>query len=189
MTTQIKFIIFIAAVVVIIGGFGVYSALKPQAPSKLDGFAQGIKASGAEFYGAFWCPHCQEQKAEFGTSEKYLPYVECSNPDQSQTQICIDKKIESYPSWTFKDGITLTSKDAPTVCDIAKQGVVPQGICQNAQSQYVKTWVFPGLGFSIKSPADPIKNGDVWQFPVDAMTTGKLPLEFLAQQTKVVLPQ
>ena len=189
MNKQTKFIIFIVSIIIIIGGIGAYFALKPQAPGKLDGFAQAIKASGAEFYGAFWCPHCQEQKAEFGTSEKYLPYVECSNPDQSQTQICIDKKIESYPSWTFKDGITITSKDTPTICEVAKQGVTPQGVCQNAESQYFRTWIFSGLGFSIKSPTDPIKNGDVWQFPSDAMTTGKLPLEVLAQEAKVTLPQ
>lgn len=189
MKTQVKFIIFIAVVILIVGGFGVYSVLKPQSPSKLDGFAQGIKASGAEFYGAFWCPHCQEQKAEFGTSAKYLPYVECSKPDNSQTQICIDKKIESYPSWTFKDGITITSKDSPTVCEVAKEGVSQTGLCQGSQSQYFKTWIFPSLNFSIKSPTDPVKAGDVWQFASDAMATGKLPLEVLAQQTKVALPQ
>lgn len=110
MKTQLKFIIFIAAVVIIVGGFGLYQAFKPVPPSKLDGFAECLKTSGAEFYGAFWCPHCQEQKAEFGTSAKYLPYIECSNPDQSQTQICIDKKIESYPTWYFKDGTSQSGK-------------------------------------------------------------------------------
>ncbi|MCX6753767.1 MAG: hypothetical protein NTV03_01795 [Candidatus Nomurabacteria bacterium] len=68
MKTQVKFIIFIVAVVVLVGGFGVYSAFKSAPPSKLDGFAQCLKTGGAEFYGAFWCPHCQEQKAE-GTSQ------------------------------------------------------------------------------------------------------------------------
>ncbi len=110
MQTKTKFFIFIVLVVVIIGGFGVYKVLKPPAPSKLDEFAQCLKASGAKFYGAFWCPHCQEQKAEFGTSAQYLPYIECSNADNSQTQTCIDKKIESYPTWIFKDGSIQTGK-------------------------------------------------------------------------------
>jgi hypothetical protein len=189
MQKQTKFIVFIIAVILIIGGIGAYFSLKTQVPGKLDGFAQAIKASGAEFYGAFWCPHCQEQKALFGTSKKYLPYVECSNPDQSQTQICIDKKIESYPSWTFKDAINITSKENPTICEIAKEGVTQQGVCQNAESQYFKTWVFPSLGFSVKSPTDPVKNGDIWQFPSDAMVVGKLSLEFLAKESKVTLPQ
>lgn len=73
--------------------------------------AQCLKDSGAVFYGAFWCPHCQKQKAEFGLAESLLPYVECSTPDQrSQTPICIEKKIESYPTWEFKDGSRQTGE-------------------------------------------------------------------------------
>jgi thiol-disulfide isomerase/thioredoxin len=112
MQTKTKFIIFIVAVIIIVGGIGIYFATKPAPPSKLDGFAQCLKSSGALFYGAFWCPHCQEQKAEFGTSAEYLPYVECSKPDNSQTQICIDKKITGYPTWIFKDGTTLEGKQS-----------------------------------------------------------------------------
>jgi len=110
MQTKTKFIIFIALVVLIVGGYGIYSALKPLPPSKLDGFAQCLKASSAEFYGAFWCSHCNDQKEEFGSSKQYLPYVECSNPDNSQTQICVDKGIESYPTWIFADGTKQTGK-------------------------------------------------------------------------------
>ena len=101
-----KFIIFIVLVVLIVGGFGFFMNKSSIGPNKLDGFAQCLKTSGAEFYGAFWCPHCQAQKALFGSSKQYLPYVECSNTDNTQTQACIDKKIESYPTWIFKDGST-----------------------------------------------------------------------------------
>lgn len=74
-------------------------------PGELDGFAQCINESGAKFYGAFWCPHCNDQKALFGNSAKLLPYVECSTPDrQNQTQECIDAGIQSYPTWEFSDG-------------------------------------------------------------------------------------
>ena len=126
MQTKTKFIIFIVLVVIIIGGLGVYFATRPPKPSKLDGFAQCLKASGAEFYGAFWCPHCQEQKAEFGTSAEYLPYVECSNADNTQTQICIDKKIEGYPTWIFKDGTSLSGKQTLETLAQNTQRVLPQ---------------------------------------------------------------
>lgn len=77
----------------------------PKMPDKLDDFAKCVKDSGATFYGAFWCTHCQAQKADFGRSVQYLPYVECSAPDgQSQLQVCKDAQIESYPTWEFKDG-------------------------------------------------------------------------------------
>lgn len=74
--------------------------------------AQCLKDSGAVFYGAFWCPHCIRQKELFGKEGvAALAYVECATPDgNSQTQICRDKKIESYPTWEFKDGTRLTGE-------------------------------------------------------------------------------
>jgi thiol-disulfide isomerase/thioredoxin len=77
-------------------------------PGKYDQLAQCITDSGAKFYGAFWCPHCQAQKAMFGKSAKKLPYVECSTKDgKGQTQICIDQDIKSYPTWVLADGTRL----------------------------------------------------------------------------------
>jgi hypothetical protein len=79
--------------------------------SKFDSFAMCIKDSGAVFYGAFWCPHCQTQKKMFESAEQYLPYVECSTPDgKGQLKICQDKKITGYPTWIFKDGSQLSGE-------------------------------------------------------------------------------
>ena len=96
----------IAAVLLRSGG-----SSAPIEPGKYDAFATCLKDKGAVFYGAFWCSHCQSEKKLFGSSEKLLPYVECSLPSgQGQTQICIDKKIESYPTWTFSDGTQLNGE-------------------------------------------------------------------------------
>jgi len=104
MKTATYVILAIAAVL----GVYIYLQSIPPAPGMYDSFARCLTQSGAKFYGAFWCPHCAAQKAEFGDSEQYLPYVECSLPDESgQTQICIDNKIESYPTWVFPDGSRL----------------------------------------------------------------------------------
>lgn len=74
-------------------------------PNPLDGFAACLGEKGATFYGAFWCPHCAEQKKLFGTSTKLLPYTECSTPDsKGQTEACITAGIESYPTWEYADG-------------------------------------------------------------------------------------
>jgi len=104
------FVIFVVGVILFVGALGFFMNRNTTKSVNLDAFAQCLKASGAEFYGAFWCPHCQDQKKEFGSSAKYLPYIECSNADQTQTQICKDKKIESYPTWIFKDGTIQTGK-------------------------------------------------------------------------------
>ncbi|NVO03962.1 MAG: hypothetical protein HXX09_14800 [Bacteroidetes bacterium] len=188
MQTKTKFIIFIVLVVVIIGGLGTYFALKPQAPGKLDQFAQALSQK-AKFYGAFWCTHCQAQKAEFGSSKKYLPYVECSNPDNTQTQICKDNKIEGYPTWMFQDGVKITSKSAPLVCAIKTATSVEPDACAGRSSEYYQTWIFDGYNFSIKSPTAPVQEGDVWKFPSTAQVTGENPLNFLAEQIGFVLPQ
>ena len=123
---QTKFIIFIVILVLTVGGFGVYSGLKTQGPGKLDTFAKCINDSGAKFYGAFWCPHCQSQKELFGSSKQYLPYIECSNPDNSQTQICIDNKIEGYPTWIFKDGSELSGEVELATLATKTQCILPQ---------------------------------------------------------------
>ncbi|MFH1233413.1 MAG: hypothetical protein V1649_02055 [Patescibacteria group bacterium] len=83
----------------------------PPGPGKYDAFATCLKDKGAIFYGAFWCAHCQSQKKLFGSSQKFLPYVECSTADgQGQAQVCKNKKIENYPIWEFADGSRLNGE-------------------------------------------------------------------------------
>jgi hypothetical protein len=78
---------------------------------KYDAFATCLKDKGAIFYGAFWCPHCVNNKELFGSSKTLLPYVECSTPDgKDQTQICKDQKITGYPTWKFADGTELSGE-------------------------------------------------------------------------------
>lgn len=93
-------------IAVIIAAVGLYYAVvMARRPGKYDDFARCLTDKGAVFYGAFWCSHCQSQKAAFGKAVKYLKYVECSTPDrQDQTTICKEKKIEGYPTWEFADG-------------------------------------------------------------------------------------
>ena len=101
----------IAAAVVILGAVAYFTAVPSvSAPKATAAFAQCLKDQGATFYGAFWCPHCQAQKAMFAADAvEKLPYVECSTPDgNSQTPACIAAKIESYPTWVFKGGATTT---------------------------------------------------------------------------------
>lgn len=100
----------VIGVAVIIGLIILQSASNKAAnrPGQYDSLASCIAESGAIFYGAFWCPHCNNQKKAFGKSEALLPYVECSTPDgNGQTQACIDAGIQSYPTWILADGTKL----------------------------------------------------------------------------------
>lgn len=97
-----KYLIIILIAIAGVFGAGWYAYSRP---APLDGFTQCLGEKGATFYGAFWCPHCQNQKKLFGRSERLLPYVECSTPDgRSQLPRCAGQKIEGYPTWEFKDG-------------------------------------------------------------------------------------
>jgi thiol-disulfide isomerase/thioredoxin len=103
--------IFGIIIVLIIGGLVSLLVIEAKKPGKYDKLAQCIADSGAKFYGAFWCPHCQATKAMFGKSAKLLPYIECSQPSgKGQLPICDEKGIKGYPTWIFPDGSELTGE-------------------------------------------------------------------------------
>lgn len=127
--------IFISVIVILIVGtiatvlIQSGSSSVPPGPGKYDAFAQCLKDKGAIFYGAFWCPHCQAQKKLFGSSAHLLPYVECSTPDgNSQTQVCIDKGIKSYPTWILKDG-TQIPDDSPDGAGVKLETLASKTSC------------------------------------------------------------
>ena len=110
-----KTIFFIVIIVLVLGAVGTFiiRGSGPTTTVNYDAFATCLKDKGAVFYGAFWCSHCQAQKKAFGSSQKLLPYVECSTPDAAgQLKVCADKKIESYPTWILADG-TIIPDDSP----------------------------------------------------------------------------
>ncbi|MSO30475.1 MAG: vitamin K epoxide reductase family protein [Acidobacteria bacterium] len=77
--------------------------LGPEDPA-IRGLAEHLADEGVLFYGASWCPHCQEQKRLFGASASRLPYIECSPAGQNapQSPSCNSAGIESYPTWIIK---------------------------------------------------------------------------------------
>jgi hypothetical protein len=120
-------IILAAAGLTILGGIFLFLS-ENNRDVNYDGFTNCLKDTGAVFYGAFWCPHCQNQKAMFGTSEKYLPYVECSTPDgKGQLDVCKEKNITGYPTWVFADGnrssgeVPLNTLAEKTGCKLPQQ--------------------------------------------------------------------
>ena len=56
--------------------------------TRLDAFAKCLAAKPAKMYGAYWCPHCADQKAMFESSFKYVPYVECGVPGSRDEARC-----------------------------------------------------------------------------------------------------
>jgi uncharacterized membrane protein len=67
--------------------------------------ARHLKAVDAKMYGAYWCPHCHDQKELFGQqAAAEIPYIECA-PDgrNSQTALCQSvEQLKGFPSWEVK---------------------------------------------------------------------------------------
>lgn len=69
----------------------------------LKGLAIHLSERGVLFYGTYWCPNCQQQKAMFEASVDRLPYIECT-PDGRNGAVslaCRDARISSYPTWVI----------------------------------------------------------------------------------------
>jgi len=75
-------------------------AAGPEKPY-LKALAVHLRDSGARFYGAYWCPTCQKQKALFEASVERLPYVECTPDGRNGVRNfdCVSNDIKDYPTW------------------------------------------------------------------------------------------
>ena len=89
--------------VLVVAAFGLAYYLGNRVQHKHDGFARCLTERGVKMYGAWWCPHCVEQKEKFGASFEYVPYVECGikGDTHGQSQICKDENVKHYPTWQF----------------------------------------------------------------------------------------
>jgi len=77
--------------------------LRPENP-RLKALAEHLDEQGAKFYGAYWCPACQQQKRHFGSSVERLPYVECSPEGRGgpPAAACASRDIVQYPTWIIE---------------------------------------------------------------------------------------
>jgi len=113
------------AVVVVAVGVGSYFLATRKRSGRLDGFAQCLTARQAKMYGAFWCPHCKDQKEMFGSSFELAPYVECGiQGSRAEQAACVQAGVKNYPTWVFADGarvegvLPLTALAEKTGCSL-----------------------------------------------------------------------
>lgn len=64
------------------------------------GLARHLTETGVKFYGAYWCPHCADQKQLFGAAASLLPYIECDpRSPEGMPQVCAAAQVDKYPTW------------------------------------------------------------------------------------------
>ena len=75
--------------------------LPASSPEQL-ALSRHLKAIGALFYGAWWCPACSRQKALFGEqAAAQLPYVECDKVPGDRER-CQAAAVQAFPTWELK---------------------------------------------------------------------------------------
>lgn len=125
-TGQLLFTGIVVAMVTLIGTLGIYSdgtrtvdgripiptiVTTPQPPKGWAisttsteaeiALAEYLTEVGAKMYGAFWCPHCFDQKLLFGKEAfEKVDYIECDPSGvDPQSALCQETGVTSYPTW------------------------------------------------------------------------------------------
>jgi len=89
----------VVAVLMVYGAWWYYSS------HRYDDFAKCLTSKQAKMYGAYWCPHCADQKEMFGRSFQYVNYVECAiKGSRELTAACRAANVQHFPSWQFGNG-------------------------------------------------------------------------------------
>lgn len=117
---QLVFTGLIVGVITLVGTLAIYAPVNnPQTASTTDipgetgppvtttsgaaeiQLAQHLDDVGATMYGAWWCPHCHDQKQLFGEeAAEEIPYVECAEDGQNpQPDLCRSAGITGFPTW------------------------------------------------------------------------------------------
>ena len=85
---------------------------------RLAALADRLRESGAVMYGAYWCPHCQQQKQAFGAAASRLPYVECDPRGAgANPAACQAAGVRAFPTWVI-NGQTIEGAISPV--DLAR---------------------------------------------------------------------
>lgn len=88
---------------VVLLAFAAVAGIARYQSHRYDSFAKCLTDRHVVMYGAYWCPHCAEQKEKFGASFEYAPYVECGvqGNTREEQQVCKDAGIKHFPTWQF----------------------------------------------------------------------------------------
>ncbi|MDJ0701679.1 MAG: vitamin K epoxide reductase family protein [Leptolyngbyaceae cyanobacterium MO_188.B28] len=135
---QLLFVGVISLVVVLTGTLAIYAPSDGGTASSIPGeagnpittssgqaelaLADHLTESGAKMYGAWWCPHCHDQKQLFGKeASKKIPYIECDSQGQNpQTELCrsIDE-VRGYPTWEINGQFYSGSQALDTLANVS----------------------------------------------------------------------
>lgn len=131
---QLFFTGTVVGILVLVGTLGVYANVNnPSSAAQGDyaittdsgaseiALAQHLKKVGAKMYGAFTCPHCQNQKHLFGQeAARQINYIEC-HPEgkNTRTNLCQAAKIQGLPTWEINGQFYQGEKTLQELADLS----------------------------------------------------------------------
>jgi len=70
---------------------------------RYDAMAKCMASKQVKMYGAYWCPHCADQKEILGESYRFV-YVECGVPgSHAESEQCSAQGVKVFPTWRFQN--------------------------------------------------------------------------------------
>lgn len=132
---QLFFTGIVVGMLVFVGTLGVYANVNnPSATTEVGDYAittssgaaeialvQHLKQTGAKMYGAFTCPHCQNQKQLFGKeAASQLNYIEC-HPEgkNARPDLCQAANIQGFPTWEINGKFYQSEKTLQELADLS----------------------------------------------------------------------
>lgn len=97
---------------ILLSGCGEPAGPKPD--GKYAEVAKCLTQKGVIMYGAYWCPHCANQKKIIGDDFQFIHYQECDDAGTGGNhKLCIEKGVTSYPTWIFPGQGNLVGEQQP----------------------------------------------------------------------------
>jgi uncharacterized membrane protein/glutaredoxin len=136
----------VVGMVTLVGVTGIYANVTPTADSSTDSSSQAVNIPGesgppitnksgnaemalarhlaevgAKNYGAYWCPHCHEQKELFGQQAfALIDYVECDPKGKNaRPQMCKEAGVAGYPTWQINGQVYPGVQRLETLADVS----------------------------------------------------------------------
>lgn len=97
-----EFVIWGGIVVLLL--LGAYAAGWYHRNHRYDALARCMASKQVKMYGAYWCPHCADQKEILGKASRFV-YVECGVPgSHAEAEQCTAQGVKLFPTWRLPDG-------------------------------------------------------------------------------------
>lgn len=83
--------------------------------------ARHLNEVGARSFGAYWCPHCYDQKQLFGRqAAAIVNYIECDpRGSNAKPEVCREAGVRAYPTWEIDGEIYEGTRELDELAELS----------------------------------------------------------------------